>query len=291
MRPMRCFIVTSWWLLAAGCCPATPAVQAPITPTPVVTPAVANPELSPALAPLAWIVGDWQGDDGTEHWIAVDGAIYGIGLQRTGMFEALVIDDGEGSGPADGVLRLIAMPGGGSSVEFRASQLTVRSARFANPAHDAPKQITYERTPEGLRATLDADSNRQITFAFRPGTRVTAPELEAADRAFAADTAARGVDGWTAAFAPDGGMLRKGQRVSGAAIAETMRPVLTSGSLAWAPVASGVAGTLGFTVGKATFTGATPAERWRSTYVTIWRRQPDGTWKVLFDTGRAVNAP
>jgi len=30
------------------------------------------------------------------------------------------------------------------------------------------------------------------------------------------------------------------------------------------------------------------ADGWRSTYVTIWRRQPDGAWKVLFDTGRIV---
>jgi len=28
--------------------------------------------------------------------------------------------------------------------------------------------------------------------------------------------------------------------------------------------------------------------RLRCTYVTIWRRQPDGAWKVLFDTGRTV---
>jgi hypothetical protein len=25
------------------------------------------------------------------------------------------------------------------------------------------------------------------------------------------------------------------------------------------------------------------------TYATIWRRQPDGAWKVLFDTGRVQN--
>ncbi|MDB4961102.1 MAG: hypothetical protein JWP01_1101 [Myxococcales bacterium] len=288
MRAMRCSLATSLLLLVTAC-PARPPVQAPAPTMPAT--GQPNPDLSPALAPLSWILGDWQGDDGTEHWIAADGAIYGIALQSTGMFEAMVIDDGEGGGPADGVLRLIAMPGGGSSVEFRASQLTVRSARFANPAHDAPKQITYERTTAGLRATLDADSNRQITFAFRPGTRVAAPELEAADRAFAADTTARGIDGWMAAFAPDGGMLRKGQRVTGAELAETMRPVLTGGTLAWAPIASGVAGSIGFTVGKATFTGKTAADGWRSTYVTIWRKQADGTWKVLFDTGRAVNAP
>ena len=83
--------------------------------------------------------------------------------------------------------------------------------------------------------------------------------------------------------------MRKAGRVEHAAIAEAMQPVLTSGRLDWAPIASGETGELGFTIGKATFTGATPDDGWRSTYVTIWRRQPDGTWKVLFDTGRVVN--
>jgi ketosteroid isomerase-like protein len=55
-----------------------------------------------------------------------------------------------------------------------------------------------------------------------------------------------------------------------------------------APIASGKSGDLGFTVGKATFTGAKPEDGWRSTYVTIWRHRPDGGWKVLFDTGRLV---
>jgi ketosteroid isomerase-like protein len=70
-----------------------------------------------------------------------------------------------------------------------------------------------------------------------------------------------------------------------------MKPTLSSGRLDWAPIASGKSGDLGFTVGKAAFTGATPEDGWRSTYVTIWHRQPDGTWKVLFDTGRVVQEP
>jgi ketosteroid isomerase-like protein len=43
-----------------------------------------------------------------------------------------------------------------------------------------------------------------------------------------------------------------------------------------------------YTVGKATFAGA---DSWQSTYVTVWKRQSDGTWKVLFDTSRSVNEP
>src|SRR5262249_7799903 len=125
-------------------------------------------------------------------------------------------------------------------------------------------------------------------FQFTRGHRAPAPELEAADLAFAAATAKRGVDGWVAAFDPHGGMMRRSGRIEYAAIAEEMAPILTSARLAWAPIASGRPGELGFTVGKARFTAARAEDSWRSTYATIWRHQPDGSWKVLFDTGRIV---
>ena len=74
-------------------------------------------------------------------------------------------------------------------------------------------------------------------------------------------------------------------RASDSVPARAMAPLLAKGKLVWAPVASGREGPLGFTVGKATYTGE---DSWASSYVTIWRQQPDGSWKVLFDTGRAV---
>jgi hypothetical protein len=90
------------------------------------------------------------------------------------------------------------------------------------------------------------------------------------------------------AFDPKGGMIRNVRRVEYAAIAEFMTPTLSSGRLDWVPIASGKSGELGFTVGKGAFTGARPEDGSRVTYVTIWRRQPDGAWKVLFDTSRTV---
>ncbi len=259
-----------------------------LTPPPGPARTVDTSELSPALLPLAWWLGDWKGDAGAEHWVAASGAIYGIALHGDS-FEVMIVDDGDGGGPADGILRFIAIPNGKRSVEFKQDKIESSSASFANPAHDDPKAITYARDGQTLRATLQGA--KETTFTFGPGTRTPGPELEDADRAFAADVAARGAAGWSAAFDPEGGMLRKGARIEGAAIQEMMTPVLASGLLAWAPIASGKDGSLGFTVGKATFTGKTPDDAWASTYVTIWRQQPDGTWKVLFDTGRAVNAP
>jgi hypothetical protein len=252
-------------------------------------------ELSPALARLSWWLGDWEtaggpsgGGKTSEHWVAAAGAIYGVVLNGD-KFEVMVIDDGDGGGPPDGVLRLYAMPNGERSVEFRQRTLADGEATFANEEHEFPKTITYQLAADraGLEAMLGG-GGKAMAFKWKRGTNQPAPELEAADRAFAADTARLGVDGWVAAFDPEGAMMRPAGRVEHAGIAEAMRATLASGRLAWAPIASGKAGDLGYTVGKATYTGATPTDGWRSTYVTIWRRQPDGTWKVLFDTGRIV---
>src|SRR5512138_761894 len=75
-------------------------------------------ELSPALAPLAWWLGDWEAEDGqsSEHWVAVAGAIYGISLQGSSAFEVMIVDDGEDRGKPDGILRFISMPGGQRSI-------------------------------------------------------------------------------------------------------------------------------------------------------------------------------
>ena len=252
--------------------------------------AAASAELSPALAPLAWWLGDWEAEDGesTEHWVAAAGAIYGVSLQGAHAFEIMIVDDGEGRGKPDGVLRFIAMPGGRREIEFRQRKIGERSALFANDDHDFPKTIRYLREGEALRVTLGGDEGREEQLRFRRGAPRRAPELEAADRAFAADVAKRGVEGWVAAFDPDGWMMQGPEPAQGDAIGELMRPTLTSGRFEWAPIASGRNEALGFTVGKATFTAADPAESRRSSYVSIWRKQDDGTWKVLFDTGRVA---
>jgi hypothetical protein len=266
------------FVMLVGCGGAKPA------PT---TSEVVSPELSPALAPLNWWLGDWQSCGGgqlKEHWTAVSGAMYGVGFSAQG-FEVMIVDDGEGE-VADGVLRFIAMPQGATSVEFTQQELGTRTVTFANPAHDDPKQITYAREGDQLRAVLFG--TKFLKFDFCAGTREAAPELEAADRAFSADTSARGVEGWLAAFDAQGGMMRRGNRIEGAAIRDAMSGLLSKGKLVWEPVSSARAGTLGFTVGKATYTGP---ETWQSSYVTIWRQQPDGSWKVLFDTGRGVQKP
>jgi ketosteroid isomerase-like protein len=256
------------------------------------TPSSSSGELSPALAPLAWWLGDWDATDGEggEHWIAAGGAIYGVSLHGA-TFEVMVIDDGDGPGKPDGVLRFYAMPNGKRSVEFRQRTVAERAATFGNDEHDFPKTISYRLAADGNQLSAVLGGSKQISYGWKRGTRSPAPALEAADLAFAADTARRGVAGWVDAFDPKGGMMRRAGRVDHDGIAEAMQATLAAGRLDWAPIASGITGELGFTVGKAAFTGAKPDDAWRSTYATIWRHQPDGSWKVLFDTGRLIQEP
>jgi ketosteroid isomerase-like protein len=210
----------------------------------------ASTELNPSFSK----VEPWLNDP---HWLGVDGAMYGVWFTQDS-FTIHVVDDGEGAKPADGILRFIAIDNGRSYAERR----DLGDAELAAFGHIEGGQMT----------------------------RAPAPALEAADRAFAADTKARGVDGWLAAFDPHGGMMRKGNRIEGDAIKDQMKDLLAEGVLAWDPIASGAHGDLGFTVGKATYTPTKPEDQhWASTYMTIWHHQPDGSWKVLFDTGRVVN--
>ncbi|HET9620544.1 MAG TPA: hypothetical protein VFP84_04185 [Kofleriaceae bacterium] len=256
-------------------------------PASTLPPAVAA-ELSAALVRVAWWLGDWTSDGGrsSEHWVAAGGAIYGVALHDK-TFEVIVIDDSDAAGKADGALHLYAMLEGKRSTEFRQRTIGDATATFFNNASGEVKTITYQRGADGAGYVERFDgAGSTLEFPWHAAEPARAADLEAADRAFAAATAARGADGWTAAFDPEGGMMAGDERVEHDGVGAAMAPLLSTGTLAWAPIASGRAGALGYTVGKATFTGKDGAVVFRTSYVTIWRQQEDGSWKVLFDTGR-----
>jgi ketosteroid isomerase-like protein len=64
-------------------------------------------------------------------------------------------------------------------------------------------------------------------------------------------------------------------------------------TLTWAPIKGEVigAGDLGYTIGRSLLKGkgpdGKPTER-RGQYLTIWRKQADGSWKAIFDTGSTL---
>lgn len=113
-----------------------------------------------------------------------------------------------------------------------------------------------------------------------------------ADREFARDVAEQGVDGWVPWFAEDGAMIQSGVgEVRGhAAIQERMAPAFEASELTWEPVRAdvGSGGDLGYTVGTWEARGPGPdgeLQASRGMYVTIWKRQADGSWKIVMDLG------
>lgn len=119
-------------------------------------------------------------------------------------------------------------------------------------------------------------------------------ELFAADRAYARAVADSGYAAWVTRFAPDiakpgaGGlvMLRGVTPVSGLdkeMFADPTRLLL------WEPT-DAVAyadGRTGVTVGRSAWVRKTARADTlaRGRYITMWQRQPDGSWKIILDTG------
>lgn len=121
-------------------------------------------------------------------------------------------------------------------------------------------------------------------------------ELMAADRAFDSATQAGGADGWTSFFEQDGSMIQEGVgEIRGRdAIRERMQGAFGAGvEIRWTPTRAVASddGTLGFTTGEWTSrVASSDGERAeaRGLYVSIWRRQPDGAWRVVMDLGNPV---
>lgn len=120
-------------------------------------------------------------------------------------------------------------------------------------------------------------------------------QLMAADRAFNQATQAQGAAGWVAFFDPQGAMIQpnvgeiRGLEAIRGAIGGLDDPGL---SLSWEPLRAQGAddGSLGYTVGRyeSTVVLASDTTVSHGLYVTIWRRQADGSLKVVMDLGNPL---
>jgi len=245
--------------------------------------------------------GRWQSgsstDGAAEHWTRIGDALFGVGLTakggRTGFYEVLVVHEKSGG------LVYTAMPGGRREVDFRMREGGEQSAEFVNPANDFPSSLLYRRRGDVLSARLTGKSQPPDELSWQRGSAGRAAELEDADRAFARDVAARGLDAWVEWFDAEGTQWRAGPVTGRERIRHLMAPSFARPDfrIDWAPVASGMspAGDLGYTAGtsRITWTGAdgAPAEPYCGIYVTIWRRQTDGAWRALFDAGWQQSCP
>jgi len=127
----------------------------------------------------------------------------------------------------------------------------------------------------------------------RPDGAAGEAELFAADRAFAAATAERGLDGWMDWFSEDAARVElHGALVRGLdAIREHDRELLDDPDLRleWDPTDAGLfaGGLHGFTRGRyEVVRGSATAREILSSgaYLSFWRRDSQG-WRVILDTG------
>ena len=116
-------------------------------------------------------------------------------------------------------------------------------------------------------------------------------ELLAADANFAREAGARGVaDAFDAYLTDDAIHLAPpGQPVEGrAAIVDNLRALDDGWALDWEPAhaEASVDGSLGWTWGRyALYRIETPQARQTGKYLTVWRRDRDGRWRVSADIG------
>src|SRR5262245_47902878 len=253
-------------LALIGCSSASPSPAAP---------------RAPKLDDLAWLAGTWHSDMLDSHWEMVAGTLYGVALNDGG-FEVNLIGVNDDDGKPTPVT-LVALENGRDPSRFELVSATPQKIELA----DAQRRVVrVTKDGAGWRGEfVDQPPRHPIVFVMKPGSLDAARQLQDADRAFAADTAKDGADGWARWFAADGAMWRK-QRIEGAAIREAMVGPLAKGTLAWTPLSSGARGDFGYTLGTFTFafTGQPPREH--GSYCTIWKKQADGSWKVVFDIGR-----
>jgi len=124
-------------------------------------------------------------------------------------------------------------------------------------------------------------------------------ELIEADQAFSDAVDQEGLDRWPEFFTDDGAMIQEGTgEIRGT---DAIRAAMGAAAgavtgFSWRPDRAEVSngGDLGYTVGRYETRVAGPdGEELLSTglYVSIWRRQEDGRWKVEMDLGNPVAGP
>ena len=136
-------------------------------------------------------------------------------------------------------------------------------------------------------------TNQSLRDPANPGAA-----LLKADRDFAACSQAHGVAEAFRAFAAENALSlpMDGMPIHGReAIAQSVTG-LPAGALTWQPVAADIArsGDLGYTWGTyelhARDDGGNPVTR-HGKYVTVWKKQRDGSWKFVVDIGNSNPPP
>jgi len=126
----------------------------------------------------------------------------------------------------------------------------------------------------------------------RPSSEADRAAIMKADADFDADVAARGIDAWVSWFEPGATNWSKAELVHDREQYRTsLGPLLSKAgnALRWQPAWAETSGELGYSTGRWQMhaRGEDGADKISGTgkYCTVWRRQADGRWKVVFDMG------
>ena len=121
-------------------------------------------------------------------------------------------------------------------------------------------------------------------------------ELIEADRDWARSVQEVGLGAWLRAFGETGIMVSNGVSYSGQdGIRAQMLPLFADSlfSITWDPNFSEVAdsGDLGYTIGTYQMTASADegVRTFKGSYLTVWRRDADGSWKVEADIGNPAS--
>lgn len=133
----------------------------------------------------------------------------------------------------------------------------------------------------------------QIASAQKISNQATLDSLVAAERAFASASVAKGTREAFIMNLADDGILFRPHAVKGKQwmMNQQARP----GLLTWQPIYADVSasGELGYTTGPWEFrrNGPDDKEVAHGNFISLWKKQADGTWKVVVDTGISNSPP
>lgn len=153
---------------------------------------------------------------------------------------------------------------------------------------------TYGAPPATLTLPADAATAAMGDVPMAPRTGAL-EAIRAADSDFSSDATKFGAGEAFGRYAASDAQIFSGpgEFISGPhAISESFGPPTERNTLVWHPVHGEVAasGDLGYTVGNAVFTGyredGARIQRY-SKYLTVWKKQRDGSWRYVVDGGSA----
>jgi ketosteroid isomerase-like protein len=166
-------------------------------------------------------------------------------------------------------------------------------AAISAVAHAEQTQTTAAAPAAAATATAATTSARPAPAAVHPppATLTDAERsLWQTEEAFAASFAARDPERFASFVADDavfaGRTLLRGK----AAVREAWTKMMTGGPVppfSWRPSRALVSGNVGTTSGPV----YDPSGKWIGGFHSVWRRQSDGTWRIVLDGGASCDEP